>query len=399
MLLFPLGPEDREVRRWPWVTIGIVALNVLVFVLDPPAFQWAFKRSDPSPWTAVTAAFVHADFWHLAWNMIFLLATGPFLEEAYGRVLFPVIYLASAISGCYAWGALGGERGGWGIGASGAVFGVEGAFAVRFGARHLRFFLAPIGFLPFLGFRVRVRAAIILLWGFLEQLLLVGTEGSHIGYGAHVGGFAFGMLAAAVVWAAEIEKRRINPAIEAQITWHQHPLLVRAIERRFAGKPADAERDVRRVLREDPGNADAWALAARLALDVGDGAEAVRCAGRAIPLYMGTSEADPAADVALEVLRKARPYLSPRFGGLAASLMERRGQTADAISIYEEVAARFPTDYAGRRAAARLYELRAQSSASSSLWRNQIASASADSSPFAVENVMLSRSASSARRR
>ena len=34
MLVIPLGPEDREVRRWPWVTIGIVALNVFVFVLD-----------------------------------------------------------------------------------------------------------------------------------------------------------------------------------------------------------------------------------------------------------------------------------------------------------------------------------------------------------------------------
>ena len=360
MLLFPLGPEDREVRRWPWVTIGIVALNVFVFVLDPPAFQWAFKRSDPSLVTAVTAAFVHADAWHLAGNMIFLLATGPFLEDAYGRLLFPVIYLASAISGNYAWGALGGERGAWGIGASGAIFGVEGAFAVRFGARHLRFFLAPIGFLPFLGVRIRVRAAIVLLWGFTEQLLLLGTEGSHIGYGAHVGGFAFGMLAAVAVWAAGIEKRRISPAIEAQLSWHQNPLLVRARAARVAGNLAHARRDVRRLLWEDPGNADAWALAARLALDLGDGADAVRCAARAIPLYMGMSESDPAADVALEVLRKARPDLSPRFGGLAAALMERRGQKVDAMSIYEEVAARFPADDAGRRAAARLRVLRAR---------------------------------------
>jgi membrane associated rhomboid family serine protease len=114
MLVIPLGPEDREVRRWPWVTITIVALNVLVFVLAGPAdgtaglaVQWGFIARDPSPWRAVTSAFVHADFSHLAGNMIFLLATGPFLEDAYGRVLFPVIYLGSAISGCYAWGELG----------------------------------------------------------------------------------------------------------------------------------------------------------------------------------------------------------------------------------------------------------------------------------------------------
>ena len=180
-----------------------------------------------------------------------------------------------------------------GIGASGAIFGVEGAFAVRFGARYLRFFLAPIGFLPFLGVRIRVRAAIVLLWGFLEQLLLLGSEGSHIAYGAHVGGFAFGMLAAVAVWAAGIERRRIHPAIEAQIGWQQNPLLVRARGARFAGNPAHARRDVRRVLWEDPGNADAWALAARLALDLGDGTDAVRCAGRAIPLYLGMERERP----------------------------------------------------------------------------------------------------------
>ncbi|MBK9061589.1 MAG: rhomboid family intramembrane serine protease [Acidobacteria bacterium] len=312
----------------------------------------------PSLWSAVTAVFVHADLWHLAGNMIFLLATGPFLEDAYGRVLFPVIYLGSAISGCYAWAGLGADSRTSGIGASGAVFGVEGAFAVRFGTRYLRFFLAPLGFLPFLGFRIRVRAAVDASDGFVEQWLLVGSPDASIGFGAHVGGFAFGMLAAVAVWAAGIERRRIHPAIEAQIGWQQHPLLVRAREARFAGNPAHARRDVRRLLWEDPANADAWALAARLALDLGDGAEAVRCAGRAIPLYLGMRESDPAADVALEVLRRARPYLSPRFGGLAAALMERRGQTVDAISIYEEVAARFPADDAGRRAAARLSELR-----------------------------------------
>jgi membrane associated rhomboid family serine protease len=306
----------------------------------------------------VTSAFVHSNFRHLAGNMIFLLATGPFLEDAYGRVLFPVFYLVSAISGCYAWGGLGGEPWVRLVGASAAVFGVQGAFAVRFGARHLRFFLAPVGFLPFLGVRIRVRAAIMLLLGFLEQLLLVGNQGSHIAFGAHVGGFAFGMLAAAVVWATGFERRWIHPAIEAQIGWQQHPLLIRAREARFAGNRAHAQRDVRRVLSEDPGNADGWALAARMALDLGDGTDAVRCAGRAIPLYLRRSESDPAADVVLEVLRKARPSVTPQFGGMAAALMERRGQTVDAISIYEEVAARFPADDAGRRATTRLTELR-----------------------------------------
>ena len=66
--------------------------------------------------------------------------------------------------------------------------------------------------------------------------------------------------------------------------------------------------------------------------------------------------------MALEVLRKARPSLTPQFGEIAGALMERRGQTVDAITIYDEVAARFPEDDAGRRAAARLGDLRRRAS-------------------------------------
>ncbi|HQR67051.1 MAG TPA: rhomboid family intramembrane serine protease [Thermoanaerobaculia bacterium] len=369
MLVIPLGPEDREVRRWPWVTIGIVALNVLVFVLAGPAersagdpqglaARWGFVPGDPSPWSAVTAAFVHADLWHLAGNMVFLLATGPFLEDAYGRLLFPAVYLASAVSGCYADAALGGARFIPAVGASAAVFGVEGAFAVRFGTRYLRFFLAPVGFLPFLGLRVRARAAVVLLLGFLEQALLVGHGQSNIAHGGHVGGFAFGLLAAVVVWVTGLERRWVHPAIEVEIGWQQDPLLVRASAARSAGNLLHARRDVERLLARHPENADGWAMAARLALDTGDGPEAMRCAGRAVALYLRWGESDPAADVALDVLRKMRGSLTPRFGAMVASLMERRGQTPDAISLYEEVVERFPDSDAAPRAARRLAELR-----------------------------------------
>jgi TolA-binding protein len=77
-----------------------------------------------------------------------------------------------------------------------------------------------------------------------------------------------------------------------------------------------------------------------------------------VTLYLRKGETDPAADVALEVLRQARPCLTPGFGGMVGALMERRGQVVDAISIYEEVAERFPEDDAGRRAAMRLPALR-----------------------------------------
>ncbi len=369
MLLIPLGPENREVRRWPWVTIGIVVLNVLVFLAvgpagggrnrsERPADRFGFIPDRPSLGSAVTATFLHADGEHLAGNMLFLLATGPFLEDAYGRVLYPAVYLGTAVAGWFVDRAIGQRSDLPRVGASPAVYGVEGAFLVRCGASILRFFLAPIGFLPFLGVRVRVRAAIVLLLGFMEQIFLAADGRGSTAYACHVGGFAFGLLAAAAIRATGLERRWISPAIEAQIGWQQDPLLVRASAARFAGNLDYARRDVRRLLARDPRNADGWAMAARLALDLGEGPEAIRCAGRAVPLYLSLGESEPAADIALEALRKARPSLTPWFGTMVASLMERRGQLPDAVSLYEEVAARFPADEMGRRAARRLSALR-----------------------------------------
>jgi membrane associated rhomboid family serine protease len=370
MLLIPLGPVNREVRRWPWVTVGLVALNLLVFAAGgsadratgggPEAVRrWGFVPARPSLETAVGSAFVHGDGWHLAGNMVALLATGPFLEDVYGRTVYAAIYVGSAVVANHVDGELRGRREVPRIGASGAVFGVEGAFTIRLGGTLLRFFLAPVGFLPFAGFRVRLRAAVVLLFGFMEQTLLAGQDGGTVAFGAHVGGFAFGVAAAVLIRATGLERRVIHPGIEAEIGWRQDPLLVRASAARSAGNPLHARRTVEKLLGDDPGNADAWALAARLALERDDGAEAVRCAVRAVSLYLAaTGGSDAAADVALEVLRKARPHMTSRFGYMTAALMERRGQTPDAVSIYEEVAARYPSDQAGRRAAGRLATLR-----------------------------------------
>jgi membrane associated rhomboid family serine protease len=365
MLLIPLGPENPEVRRRPWVTVGIVVLNVLVFLAvgpagrkdeygQSPSREWGFVPEKSGLGRSLTSTFIHSDGWHLAGNMVFLLATGPFLEDVFGRVAYPALYFGSAIAGDLIDGEISENRRTPRIGASGAISGVLGAFLVRLGGSTLRFFVAPFGFLPFLGVRVRIRAAVVLLLGFLDQICLAADGGGDIAFGAHVGGFAFGMLAAAAIWVTGMEKRWIDPAIEARIGWRQDPLLVRASAARFAGNLAHARRDVERLLLRSPRNADGWAMAARLALELGEGAEAVRCAGRAVTLYLKTGESDPAADIALEVLRKARPSLTPWFGSTVAALMARRGETRDALSIYEEVATRFPVDPLGLEAARRV---------------------------------------------
>ncbi|WP_156253767.1 rhomboid family intramembrane serine protease [Pseudactinotalea terrae] len=126
----------------PVVTITMIALCVLVFLIDmvDSSLRQAFTFSPASgriePWRMLTTAFLHAPgsfgIVHLGFNMVALWFTGPFLEQALGRIRFLALYLVSALGGSVAvllltplelW-----ERGA--VGASGAVFGLFGAVAV-----------------------------------------------------------------------------------------------------------------------------------------------------------------------------------------------------------------------------------------------------------------------------
>jgi Uncharacterized membrane protein (homolog of Drosophila rhomboid) len=80
-------------------------------------------------WRLLTAAFLHAGLLHLAMNMYALFLFGPPLEAALGRARFTVLYVVSALGGSaasYAFSAPNQPS----LGASGAVFGLLGAFFI-----------------------------------------------------------------------------------------------------------------------------------------------------------------------------------------------------------------------------------------------------------------------------
>jgi membrane associated rhomboid family serine protease len=129
-----------------YVTKVIIGINVLVFfaqqvsrsfenhlVLIGLAFDPATGQTvgvaDGEYYRLLTAAFMHANLVHIALNMYALFLFGPTLEAALGRVRFAVLYLLSALGGCaasYAFSAPNQTS----LGASGAVFGLLGAFFV-----------------------------------------------------------------------------------------------------------------------------------------------------------------------------------------------------------------------------------------------------------------------------
>ncbi|MCM3876772.1 MAG: rhomboid family intramembrane serine protease [Thermoanaerobaculia bacterium] len=328
---------------------------------EAPAWRFGFVPARPNVADAITSMFLHGGWLHLVGNLLFFFAMGPFLEDVYGRVLFTLLYFSAGIAAALVHGAQSSGSQVPLIGASGAIAGVMGAFLVRLGTSRIRFLFLPIVFLPFIRVRFAMRAAVVLPFWFAEQALLAAKvpEGpGGVAFWAHIGGFVFGIAAAVLIRAARLEERWVDPAIQKEISWSQHPALVRAGEARFGRNFETAQRELATVLREQPDNVDALRLAFDLALDEHRGPDAVRAADRLLPVYLRMGEAQLARALVFDVMGAARESLTPRFGVAAARFLEKEGETAEALDLDETVASRFPTDPAALQALVRIVAMR-----------------------------------------
>ena len=129
-----------------YVSKALIGLNLLAFLAQQvfPGFQGRFYLigAFPAPpslpfigvadgeyYRLLSAAFLHGNLLHIALNMYAVFLFGPPLEAALGRVRFASLYLISALGGSalsYAFNRPDGAS----LGASGAVFGLLGAFLV-----------------------------------------------------------------------------------------------------------------------------------------------------------------------------------------------------------------------------------------------------------------------------
>lgn len=127
------------------VTQVLVGLNVLVFLVQlvTPDLDVRFGNlalaSDGSGqligvaegqwYRLITAAFLHAGILHLALNMFALITVGPQIEAALGRTRYVALYVLAALGGSTL-SFLVSSPSTLGVGASGAIFGLFGAFYV-----------------------------------------------------------------------------------------------------------------------------------------------------------------------------------------------------------------------------------------------------------------------------
>ena len=207
-----------EFERRPVVTYALIAINFLVFLLTLVvgltrtflAFGAvpALIVLDHQYYRLVTSMFLHGDFLHILFNMWGLFIFGRDIESSVGSGRFTLLYFLSGIVGGMAYvfymltyAAEYDPRAAFvpAIGASGAVFGVMGSFAVLYPRRPVAFFFY---FLPI----IAPAFVAITLMGLIQTLLALALPFSSIAYTAHVGGLAVGMLMG--LWFRSLLRKR-----------------------------------------------------------------------------------------------------------------------------------------------------------------------------------------------
>jgi membrane associated rhomboid family serine protease len=223
--MFPIN-DDNPTRITPYVTFGLIAVNVLIFIYEltlpergltqffyqgaivPFQFTGALMGTPhpilpvepPEALTFITSQFLHGGFLHVAGNMLFLWIFGNNVEDQLGHVKFLLFYLACGVlAGLTQWFFSQGSQLP-SLGASGAIAGVMGAYIIRFPQINVRTII-PIGIFPLV---VNIPAYFYLgIWFFQQALYgfatlaprtMVGMESGGVAYWAHAGGFVFGAI-------------------------------------------------------------------------------------------------------------------------------------------------------------------------------------------------------------
>jgi membrane associated rhomboid family serine protease len=214
-LFIPLR-DDNSLKSIPfqYVTVGLIAVNILVFLLEVSGLSHAAVASfavtprellggtallAPSSFsedgyaigeeaTLLTYMFFHADVFHLVGNMLFLWVFGDNVEDAMGHLRFLVFYLACGVFAAlfHAWMLPDSDLPL--IGASGAVAGVIAAYLMlhpKVGVWVLAFKVIPL----------RITAGLALgVWIALQVVMVAMPDMGPVAWWAHIGGLIAGAV-------------------------------------------------------------------------------------------------------------------------------------------------------------------------------------------------------------
>jgi membrane associated rhomboid family serine protease len=235
-MVFPIGDDNSDRIRTPYVNYLFLAVNVLVFVFlqgmgtnaeftyafstvpqeivtgqdiqtadrmlrDPisgDAFRAPGLQPTPVPvyLTLFTSMFMHGGFMHLLGNMLYLWIFGDNVESRLGHLRYAIFYLLggvlASLAHVFVTYAFGGNPLIPSLGASGAISAVLGGYMLLFPHRRVRVIMLRV--------LTTVPAIVAIGIWFAFQLISGlgmlggGSQEGGVAYGAHIGGFIAGVV-------------------------------------------------------------------------------------------------------------------------------------------------------------------------------------------------------------
>lgn len=214
-MFIPLHDQNAlHTIKLQFVTLALIAINIIIWLmtaslqtanaLEANSMFYAFGfipavvrdvnelPADlvyiPETASYITYAFLHADFMHLAGNMLFLWVFGDNVEDAMGHFRFLIFYLVCAAAGAFAHGFFDPASQAPLIGASGAAAGIVGAYLILH--PKVKVWVLAFGRIP-----LRLSALWVLgAWIGFQIFSFVTMPDSVVSWAAHIGGFAAGAL-------------------------------------------------------------------------------------------------------------------------------------------------------------------------------------------------------------
>jgi membrane associated rhomboid family serine protease len=169
-----------------------------------------------APWwvTLFTSMFMHGGILHIAGNMLFLWVFGNNIEDRLGRVKYLIFYILAGLIAVYTQALIDTSSTAPTIGASGAIAGVLGAYALLFPRARVLTLIFIIFFVTLVEIPALILLAVWFILQFVPALGQVAVEtggGEGVAYFAHVGGFVFGLAVAAVMLSTGGRRDREEP--------------------------------------------------------------------------------------------------------------------------------------------------------------------------------------------
>jgi membrane associated rhomboid family serine protease len=208
--MFPVSDVIPS-RTVPFVTIGLIAANILVFfyqlALPPVGLEQLVGTYAVIPawfwWPSVfTSQFLHSGWMHILWNMVYLWIFGDNVEDRLGHGRYLVFYLGAGAVAALLQTLFNPLSGVPMLGASGAIAAVMGAYFVLYPQSRV---LTAIFLVLFFDL-VEIPAIFFLGIWFLLQLVngigsigISSAAGGGTAFWAHIGGFVVGVSVGAVL--------------------------------------------------------------------------------------------------------------------------------------------------------------------------------------------------------